>query len=240
MCRSSCTLPQVRPELRSTHRCRLLCSTVGRKPGKRWTMPYPEPRSTTGAPSGCAQALSSKANRWQSPCGAGQKSSGGGLTRCGGRQVLAERNGTAGRRGVDRRLRLAHYRAIGQECCRVAMNRSDGPECVWDGAPSADELRERLVALLSPMVGDEDVVMLTKDQLLAGDYDATVTDRPFVVRVTDEGESVEPVEARIAAWLATPNPSLDGDRPEVLLRGDPSSRRRLDYVIAEMEQGAFS
>ena len=90
------------------------------------------------------------------------------------------------------------------------------------------------------MVGDEDVVMLTKDQLLAGDYDATVTDRPFVVRVTDEGESMEPVEARIAAWLATPNPSLDGDRPEVLLRGDPSSRRRLSYMIAEMEQGAFS
>ena len=28
-------------------------------------MPYPELRSTTGAPSGCAQALSSKANRWQ-------------------------------------------------------------------------------------------------------------------------------------------------------------------------------
>ena len=122
----------------------------------------------------------------------------------------------------------------------MAMNRSDGPECVWDDAPSADELRERLVALLSPMVGDEDVVMLTKDQLLAGDYDATVTDRPFVVRVTDEGESMEPVEARIAAWLATPNPSLDGDRPEALLRGDPSSRRRLGYMIAEMEQGAFS
>ena len=63
----SCDPPPVR---------RLLCSTVGRKPGKRWTMPCPELRSTTGAPGGCAQALSGKANRWQRPCRARWKSSG--------------------------------------------------------------------------------------------------------------------------------------------------------------------
>ena len=111
---------------------------------------------------------------------------------------------------------------------------------VGDAAPSADELYARLVALLSPAARDEDMVVLTKDQLFAGNYDATVVDRPFVVRVTNEEENMEPVEARIAAWLATPNPSLDGDRPEALLKGDPSSRCRLGYVIAEMEQGAFS
>lgn len=109
---------------------------------------------------------------------------------------------------------------------------------VWDGAPSADELYERLVALLSPAVaGDEGTTVLSKDQLCAGHYDPAVADRPFVVRVTDEGESPE---ARIAAWLAMPNPSLGGARPDDLLGGDAAGRCRLGYMIAEMEQGAFS
>lgn len=107
---------------------------------------------------------------------------------------------------------------------------------VWDGAPSADQLYERLVALLSPVAGNEEMAMLTKDQLLAGDHDA-VPDRPFVVRVAAEARSAE---ARVAAWLATPNPSLGGDRPDNLLRGDASGRCRLAYIIAELEQGAFS
>ena len=106
----------------------------------------------------------------------------------------------------------------------------------WGGAPSADELYERLVALLSPVAGDEGMAVLSKDQLCAGQYDP-VADRPFVVRVTDEGGSPE---ARIAAWLATPNPSLGGDRPDDLLRGDANGRCRLGYIISEMEQGAFS
>ena len=109
------------------------------------------------------------------------------------------------------------------------------------GAPSADELYDRLIALLSPAVGHEDMAVLTKDQLFAGNHDATVVDRPFVVDVTnDEGESVETAEVRLAAWLATPNPSLDGSRPDDLLQGDSSDRCRLGYMIAEMEQGAFS
>ena len=110
---------------------------------------------------------------------------------------------------------------------------------VWSGAPSADELYDRLIALLSPAVGGADMAVLTKDQLFAGHHDATVADRPFVVRVTNE-EGEESAEARLAAWLATPNPSLDGNRPDDLLRGDSSDRCRLGYMIAEMEQGAFS
>lgn len=105
---------------------------------------------------------------------------------------------------------------------------------VWDGAPSADQLYERLVALLSPVAGDEDMAVLTKDQLLAGH---PVPDRPFVVSVADEARSVE---ARVAAWLATPNPSLGGDRPDNLLRGDANGRCRVGYLVAELEQGAFS
>lgn len=98
----------------------------------------------------------------------------------------------------------------------------------------ADQLYERLVALLSPVAGDEDMAVLSKDQLLAGH---PVPDRPFVVRVADEARSAED---RVAAWLATPNPSLGGDRPDHLLRGDASGRCRLGHLIAEMEQGAFS
>ena len=33
---------------------------------------------------------------------------------------------------------------------------------VWDGAPTADQLYERLVALLSPVAGDEDMEVLSK------------------------------------------------------------------------------
>lgn len=112
---------------------------------------------------------------------------------------------------------------------------------VWGSAPSADELYDRLMALLSPTVGYEDMAVLTKDQLFAGNHDATVLDRPFVVRMAnDEEESVETAEARLAVWLAAPNPSLDGSRPDDLLRGDSNDRCRLGYMIAEMEQGAFS
>ena len=119
---------------------------------------------------------------------------------------------------------------------------STGPRLrlVWDDAPSADELRERLVALLSPVADDEGMAVLTKDQLFAGNHDATAADGPFVVRMTNEEEGEEPVEARLAAWLAAPNPSLGGDRPGDLLIGDANGRCRLGYMIAEMEQGAFS
>ena len=108
---------------------------------------------------------------------------------------------------------------------------------VGDDVPSADELYERLVALLSPVAGDEDMTVLSKDQLFAGRYDPAVADRPFVVRVTNEEENAK---ALIAAWLKMPNPSLGGDRPADLLSGGASGRCRLGYVIAEMEQGAFS
>ena len=108
---------------------------------------------------------------------------------------------------------------------------------VWDSAPSANDLYARLVALLSPVAGDEHMKVLSKDQLFAGHYDPAVADRPFVVRVADAEESAE---ARIVAWLETPNPSLGGARPGDLLRGDAGGRRRLEYMIAEMEQGAFS
>lgn len=119
---------------------------------------------------------------------------------------------------------------------------STGPHLrlVWDDAPSANELYERLVALLSPAPRDEDMVVLTKDQLLAGNHDAIADGRPFAVRVANEEESVEPAGARIAAWLATPNPSLGGSRPEDLLRGDANGRCRLGHMIAQMEQGIFS
>ena len=108
---------------------------------------------------------------------------------------------------------------------------------VWDRAPSADDLYERLVALLSPVPDDKDMPVLSREELLAGTYDPAVVERPFIVRVADQEESAE---ARIAAWLATPNPSLGGERPGDLLRGDANGRCRLEYVIAEMEQGAFS
>lgn len=108
---------------------------------------------------------------------------------------------------------------------------------VWDGAPSADELYERLVALLSPAAGDDDTTVLSKDELLAGSHDASVANRPFVVRVADD---VGAVEERIAEWLAAPNPSFGGDCPGDLLRGDANGRCRLGYMIAEIEQGAFS
>lgn len=111
-----------------------------------------------------------------------------------------------------------------------------GSPAVSAQCASANDLYERLVALLSPG-GDEHMRVLSKDQLLAGDYDPAVADRPFVVRVADAEESAE---ARIAAWLETPNPSLGGERPKDLLRGDAGSRCRLESVIAEMEQGAFS
>jgi len=129
-----------------------------------------------------------------------------------------------------------------EDCTEARTLRRSGSKeprlrLVLDGAPSADELYERLVALLSPVAGDEGMAVLSKDQLFAGHYDSAVADRPFVVRVTDDGGSPE---ARIAAWLATPNPSLGGDRPDDLLRGDAQDRCRLGYVIAEMEQGAFS
>ena len=62
-------------------------------------------------------------------------------------------------------------------------------------------------------------------------------ERPFIVRVANDGESAE---ARITRWLATPNPSLGGECPGDLLRGDANGRCRLEYVIAELEQGAFS
>ena len=107
---------------------------------------------------------------------------------------------------------------------------------VWESAPSADELYERLVALLSPVAGDADLRMISKDQLFAG-HNPALADRPFIVRVTKHEQGAE---ARIAAWLAMPNPSLGGDRPDDLLRGDASDRCRLSYMIAEMEQGAFS
>ena len=115
---------------------------------------------------------------------------------------------------------------------------STGPRLrlVWGDAPSADELYERLVALLSPMPSDDGKPVLSKDELLAGHYDPAVIDRPFVVRVADVGA----VEARIAAWLETPNSSLGEERPGNLLQGDASDRCRLGYMIAEMEQGAFS
>ena len=103
--------------------------------------------------------------------------------------------------------------------------------------PSADNLYERLVALLSPVSDDEDLSVLSRDQLLAGTYDPAVVDRPFIVRVANEGESAE---ARITRWLATPNPSLAGERPGDLLRGNARGRCRLEYMIAEMKQGAFS
>lgn len=129
-----------------------------------------------------------------------------------------------------------------EDCTKATTLRrsgSTGPHLrlVWEGAPSADELYERLVALLSPVVGNDEMTILSKDQLLAGHHDPATVARPFVVRVTNDGESAE---ARIAAWLETPNPSLDGDRPDNLLRGDASGRCRLGYMIAEMEQGAFS
>lgn len=108
---------------------------------------------------------------------------------------------------------------------------------VWDRAPSADNLYERLVGLLSPVPDDEGLPVLSRDELLAGTYDPAVTDRPFIVRVANEGESAE---ARITRWLATPNPSLGGERPGDLLRGDAHGRCRLEYMIAELEQGAFS
>ena len=78
--------------------------------------------------------------------------------------------------------------------------------------------------------------MLSKDELLAGHYDPAVVDRPFVVRAADAGTA----DARIAAWLETPNSSLGEERPGNLLRGNASNRRRLGYAIAEMEQGTFS
>ena len=129
-----------------------------------------------------------------------------------------------------------------EDCTEARTLRRSGSKeprlrLVWDGAPSADELYERLVALLSPVASDEGVAVLSKDQLFAGRYDPAEVNRPFVVRVTDEGGNPE---AKIAAWLATPNPSLGGDRPDDLLRGDAQGRCRLGYVIAEMEQGAFS
>ena len=108
---------------------------------------------------------------------------------------------------------------------------------VWDGAPSADELYERLAALLSPVVADEDMTVLSKEQLFADRQNHAVADHPLVVYATNARENPE---AQIAAWLATPNPSLGGDRPDDLLRGDARGRCRLGYVIAEMEQGAFS
>ena len=123
----------------------------------------------------------------------------------------------------------------------MTMMRPDGPDkWVWGGAPSADELYDRLIALLSPALGHEDMAVLTKDQLFAGNHEPTVVDRPFVVRVTNEEEGEESTEARLATWLATPNPSLDGNRPDALLRGDSSDRCRLGKVIAEMGQGTFS
>ena len=108
---------------------------------------------------------------------------------------------------------------------------------VWGSAPSADELYERLVALLSPVVADEDMTVLSREQLFADGQDHASADRPLVVRAANARENRE---AQIAAWLATPNPSLGGDRPDDLLRGDAQGRCRLGYVIAEMEQGAFS
>lgn len=128
-----------------------------------------------------------------------------------------------------------------EDCTEAKTMRRSGStqphlRLVWDRAPSADELYERLVALLSPLAGIEDMKVLSKEQLFAGHHDL-VPARPFVVRVTNEGESAQ---ARIAAWLKTPNPSLGGERPEDLLRGDASDRCRLGYIVAEMEQGTFS
>lgn len=116
---------------------------------------------------------------------------------------------------------------------------------VWDDAPSADELYERLVTLLSPVAGDEGMTVLSKEQLFTGQYDPAVIERPFIVRVGGEvgeemGDEAGNAEAQVAEWLATPNPSLDGDRPGDLLRGDASGRCRLSYIIAELEQGTFS
>lgn len=113
----------------------------------------------------------------------------------------------------------------------------DGREAPRQDAPSADELYERLVTLLSPVVGDEDMPVLSKEQLLTGQYDPAVIERPFMVRV---GKEVRDAEALITEWLETPNPSLGGDRPGDLLRGDASDRHRLGSVIAELEQGSFS
>ena len=128
------------------------------------------------------------------------------------------------------------------DCTEAKTRRRQGStepplRLVWGGAPSADELYERLVALLSPVAGDENMPVLSKEQLLAVREDPAVADRPFVVRVANARENTE---AQIAAWLATPNPSLGGDRPDDLLRGDAGGRCRLGYIIAEMEQGAFS
>lgn len=110
---------------------------------------------------------------------------------------------------------------------------------VWDRAPSADNLYERLVALLSPVPDDEDTPVLSREELFAGTYDPAVIERPFIVRVADEGEG-ESAEARITRWLATPNPSLGGERPGDLLLGDANGRCRLEHIVAEMEQGVFS
>ena len=107
----------------------------------------------------------------------------------------------------------------------------------WAGTPSADELYERLVALLSPVVADDDMTALSREQLFADCQDHASADRPLVVRAANGRENTE---ARIAAWLATPNPSLGGVRPDDLLRGDARGRCRLGYIVAEMEQGAFS
>lgn len=108
---------------------------------------------------------------------------------------------------------------------------------VRDDAPSPDELYGRLLALLAPMAEVEDMTVLSKEQIFAGDQYPAGSDRPFVVRVANEEESAE---ARIAAWLATPNPSLGGKTPDELLRGDASGRYRLGHMVGEMEQGAFS
>ena len=120
---------------------------------------------------------------------------------------------------------------------KCPLEQEDGGEAPGRDAPSADELYERLVVMLSPVVGDDDMPVLSKEQLLAGQYDPAVVRRPFIVRV---GEEMGSPEARIAEWLETPNPSLDGDRPGDLLRGDASDRHRLGSVIAEAEQGTFS
>ena len=132
--------------------------------------------------------------------------------------------------------------SLTEDCTEAkALRTSKGPlRLVWDSTPSADALYERLVALMSPLDGDENMRVVSKDELFAGNANPTAGDGPFVVRVIDEGESAVPVEDRIANWLATPNPSLGGDCPRNLLQGEAIDRCRLGYVIAEMEQGAFS
>lgn len=57
-----------------------------------------------------------------------------------------------------------------EDCTKAkALRKSGGPlRLVSDNTPSADELRERLVALMSPLDGDENMRVVSKDELLAG------------------------------------------------------------------------